>query len=50
MIKSASSAVGWAANGWELGAIFKANDGPPFTPTFGTVGGDGMAIPELVLG
>jgi carboxypeptidase family protein/TonB-dependent receptor-like protein len=37
-IKSASSALGWAANGWELGAIFKANDGPPFTPTFGTDG------------
>ena len=30
--------LGWAANGWELGAIFKANDGPPFTATFGTDG------------
>jgi hypothetical protein len=30
--------LGWATNGWELGAIFKANDGPPFTPTFGTDG------------
>jgi hypothetical protein len=38
MIKSGSSALNWAANGWELGAIFKANDGPPFTPTFGTDG------------
>jgi outer membrane receptor protein involved in Fe transport len=37
-IKPASSALAWAANGWELGAIFKANDGPPFTPTFGTDG------------
>jgi len=26
------------ANGWQLGAIFKANDGTPFTPTFGTDG------------
>jgi hypothetical protein len=31
-------ALGWAANGWELGAIFKANDGPPFSATFGTDG------------
>jgi outer membrane receptor protein involved in Fe transport len=37
-VKSNNSALGWAANGWELGAIFKANDGPPFTPTFGTDG------------
>jgi hypothetical protein len=37
-LKTDSSALGWAANGWELGAIFKANDGPPFTATFGTDG------------
>jgi hypothetical protein len=37
-IKSASGAVGFVANGWELGAIFKANDGYPFTPTFGSDG------------
>jgi hypothetical protein len=37
-VKTDSSVLGWAANGWELGAIFKANDGPPFTPTFGTDG------------
>jgi hypothetical protein len=37
-VKSNNSALGWATNGWELGAIFKANDGPPFTPTFGTDG------------
>jgi hypothetical protein len=37
-IRSSSSVLNWAANGWELGAIFKANDGPPFTPTFGTDG------------
>ncbi len=36
--KSASPLV-WAANGWEIGGILKVNDGPPFTPTFGT-GGD----------
>jgi hypothetical protein len=37
--KSLSGAAGWAANGWQLGAIFKANDGVPFTATWGT-GGD----------
>jgi Carboxypeptidase regulatory-like domain/TonB-dependent Receptor Plug Domain len=38
MVKTDSAVLGWAANGWEFGAIFKANDGPPFTPTFGTDG------------
>jgi hypothetical protein len=37
-VKTDSSALGWATNGWEFGAIFKANDGPPFTATFGTDG------------
>jgi hypothetical protein len=37
-VKTDSSVLGWAANGWEFGAIFKVNDGPPFTPTFGTDG------------
>jgi hypothetical protein len=37
-VKTNSSLLGGVANGWELGAIFKANDGPPFTPTFGTDG------------
>ncbi len=37
-IKSASGPVAFVANGWELGAIFKANDGYPFTPTFGSDG------------
>ena len=37
-VKTDSSILGWAANGWEVGAIFKANDGPPFTATFGTDG------------
>jgi hypothetical protein len=36
--KSASRAVAFVANGWELGAIFKVNDGYPFTPTFGSDG------------
>jgi hypothetical protein len=34
-----SGAAGWITNGWQLGAIFKASDGVPFTATFGT-GGD----------
>jgi len=29
----------WIADGWELGMIFTASDGVPFTPTWGT-GGD----------
>jgi hypothetical protein len=37
--KSASPIVGFVANGWEVGGILKVNDGPPFTPTWGT-GGD----------
>jgi hypothetical protein len=36
--KSASRAVAFVANGWELGAILKVNDGYPFTPTFGSDG------------
>jgi hypothetical protein len=42
-VKTSSSVLGWAANGWELGAIFKANDGPPFSATFGT-NGDPLGI------
>jgi outer membrane receptor protein involved in Fe transport len=37
-IKSASGPLALLANGWELGVIYKANDGVPFTPTFGTDG------------
>jgi hypothetical protein len=37
--KSLPASLGWAVNGWELGAILKLSDGPPFTPTFGTAGG-----------
>ena len=36
--KSASRAVAFLAKGWELGAIFKVNDGYPFSPTFGSSG------------
>ena len=36
--KSLSGPAGWAVRGWQLGAIFKANDGVPFTATFGTDG------------
>jgi hypothetical protein len=36
--KSLSGPAAWIANGWELGAVFKASDGVPFTPTFGTDG------------
>jgi hypothetical protein len=37
-LKSASGPLAWVANGWEVGGIFKANDGVPFTATFGTDG------------
>jgi hypothetical protein len=36
--KSASGAMAFLENGWELGAIFKVNDGYPFSPTFGSDG------------
>jgi outer membrane receptor protein involved in Fe transport len=42
--KSAPPFVGWAVNGWEVGGILKLNDGPPFTPTFGTAGGDPLLL------
>lgn len=34
--KSFSGPARWAADGWELGVIFTASDGVPFTPTWGT--------------
>jgi len=43
-IKSVPTALGWAVNGWELGGILKVSDGPPFTPTFGTGGGDPLGL------
>jgi len=36
--KSLSGPLVWLANGWQLGAIYKASDGTPFTATFGTDG------------
>jgi len=37
--KSWTGPAQWLASGWELGIIFTASDGVPFTPTYGT-GGD----------
>jgi outer membrane receptor protein involved in Fe transport len=37
--KSWTGPAHWLASGWELGLIFTAGDGVPFTPTYGT-GGD----------
>jgi hypothetical protein len=34
--KSLSGPAAWVANGWELGGIFKVNDGVPFTATWAT--------------
>jgi hypothetical protein len=36
--KSLHGPAEWATRGWELGAIYKANDGAPFSATFGTDG------------
>jgi hypothetical protein len=36
--KSLQGPPAWVTQGWELGAIFKASDGTPFTATFGTDG------------
>ena len=38
VFKSLSGPTAWVANGWELGGIYKANDGAPFTATFGSNG------------
>ena len=37
-MKSLTGPAAWVTSGWELGAVFKANDGVPFTATFGTAG------------
>jgi len=34
--KALKGPAGWALGGWELGLIFTASDGVPFTATFGT--------------
>jgi hypothetical protein len=36
--KSVSEPLAWIANGWQLGAIFRASDGVPFTATWGSNG------------
>lgn len=36
--KSSEGVLGFVANGWQLGGIFTAHDGQPFTPTWGTGG------------
>jgi hypothetical protein len=37
-LKSVPGRVSWITNGWQIGAIYKANDGPPFTAMFGSSG------------
>jgi hypothetical protein len=37
-IKSITGPAGYVVNGWQLGGIFKASDGVPFTPLFGPAG------------
>ncbi len=51
--KSLSGPAKWASDGWELGLIFTANDGVPFTATYGTgddpsftQSGDDWAFPD----
>jgi hypothetical protein len=55
--RSLTGPAGWLANGWQLGTIFKANDGIPFTPTWGTGGdpsgtlsSDDYAYPNILSG
>jgi hypothetical protein len=55
--KSWSGPSKWVTNGWELGLIFTASDGVPFTPTWGTgsdpantLSQDDYAFPDLVRG
>jgi hypothetical protein len=39
-IKSLSGPLAWGLNGWQLSAVFKANDGVPFSALFGAQGPD----------
>ena len=55
--KSMSGPSRWALGGWELGIIFTASDGVPFTPTWGTGSdpsntnnGDDWAFPNRLSG
>ena len=54
--KSWSGPAKWATEGWELGLIFTASDGVPFTPTWGTgddpantLNHDDFAFPNRVM-
>src|ERR1700694_398781 len=56
-LKSASGPLAWAVNGWQLGGIFKLNDGVPFSALYGTGGdptgslsSDDYAFPDRVPG
>jgi hypothetical protein len=42
-VKSEFAPVKWVANGWQLGGIFTASSGIPFTPTFDS-GGDPLGL------
>ena len=55
--QSMSGPAQWALGGWELGVIFTASDGVPFTPTWGTGSdpsnsnsGDDWAFPNRLTG
>jgi len=55
--KSLSAPAQWALGGWELGLIFTASGGVPFTPTFGTgsdpqftLSSDDWAFPNRLTG
>lgn len=55
--KLLSGPAAWITSGWELGGIFKASDGVPFTATFGTDGdpqglnsSDPWAFPDRLTG
>ena len=55
--KSFSGPAQWTLSGWELGLIFTASDGIPFTPTWGTgsdpaltQSGDDWAFPDRLGG
>ena len=37
-LKTSMAPAKWATNGWQIGGIFKASDGIPFTGTFGSNG------------
>jgi carboxypeptidase family protein/TonB-dependent receptor-like protein len=56
-LKSGLGAVNWVFSGWQLGGIYKASDGIPFTATFGSNGdvlgknsSNTFAYPNLVNG